>query len=90
MIVSLYPVSKTNGRDVTYGSLRRFEQLVQTIPYPPKELSEHLVKTIRIARRDYLNDPKVPPSTSSAAQIDTWHRQRVCRPTAQISKALAD
>ena len=28
-------VSKTKGRDVTYGSFRRLGRLIQTIPYPP-------------------------------------------------------
>ena len=44
------------SRDVTYGSSRRLELLIQTIPLPYKGLSEHEQETIRIARRDYLND----------------------------------
>ena len=64
--VPLYLVSKTNRRDGFHGLFRRLERLIQTIPIPCKGLSEHVIETIRIARRDYLNDSKVPPHASAA------------------------
>ena len=45
-----------NRRNGFQGLLRCLEQLIQIIPIPYKELSEHVVETIRITRRDYLND----------------------------------
>ena len=64
-----FVLGKQDGeRDGTYGSFRRLGRLVQTFPLPCKGLSEHVIETIRIARRDYLNDRKVTCFFVSAAK----------------------
>ena len=72
-VVPLYSVSKTDRRDGTYGLFRRLGRLIQTFPLPCKGLSEHVIETIRIARRDYLNDPKVRGTDRPKALIVGHH-----------------
>ena len=45
--------------DVSFQLFRRHEQLIRTIPYPPKGISERLVKTIRMMQRNYLNEKRL-------------------------------
>ena len=49
---------QADQRIVTDASSKRPERLVQTIPLPYKGISEYVEETIRIARRNYSNDPK--------------------------------
>jgi len=58
-----------NQRGGFHGLFRRLGRLIQTIPSTISGLSEHVIETIRIARRDYLNDRQITPLLEiSAAQ----------------------